>query len=140
MGAAHIRRQPAGAPRSRADAVRLRLASLRIVAFLALYALALQGVLSGLAMASAGPEHVLCLAGLGPDDVGPAGKHLPAQGHATCCVACHVASPASLPPPPPVAGEPIAHPAATRGPRMQRVALPRAPPRRNLGARAPPVA
>ncbi|MBE7246730.1 MAG: hypothetical protein INR63_17450 [Actinomycetospora chiangmaiensis] len=113
---------------------------MRIVAFLALYALALQGVLGGAAMAVAAPQHVLCLAGLDPDGAAPAGKHLPAQGHAACCVTCHVASPAALPAPPPIAGAPIAHPVSTRGPRMQRVALPRAPPRRNLGARAPPVA
>ncbi|XYD07530.1 hypothetical protein R1A27_20770 [Methylobacterium sp. NMS12] len=109
------------------------------MAFLALYALALQGILGGLASAAAGPTHILCLADDGQTDPAPAGKHLPAHHGGDCCVACHAAGPATLPAPSTVTAIPVARPAAASGPRPRRVALPRAPPRPGLGARAPPV-
>ncbi|MGE8125755.1 hypothetical protein ACQKQD_02140 [Methylobacterium sp. NPDC080182] len=111
----------------------------RIVALLALYALALQGVLGGLASAAAGPDHVLCLADGGPTDPAPTGKQLPAPHRGDCCVACHAAGPATLPGPSAVAAVPVARPVAAAASRPRRVALPRAPPRPGLGARAPPA-
>jgi hypothetical protein len=113
----------------------------RIVALLALYALALQGVLGGLALAAAaGPEHVLCLASDSPAGAAPLGKHVPAQGCMACCVVCHAAGPATLPVPGAIPAEPTAYPAPPLGKRPQRIALPRAPPGIAPGARAPPVA
>ncbi|MFF9548292.1 DUF2946 family protein [Methylobacterium fujisawaense] len=109
------------------------------MAFLALYALALQGILGGIASANAGPDHILCLDDGGQTDRAPAGKQLPAHHHGDCCVACHAAGPATLPAPSTVTAVPLARPVAAAGPRPQRVAFPRAPPRSGLGARAPPV-
>lgn len=111
----------------------------RIVALVALYALALQGVLGGMAAAALGPDRVLCVADQAPDRAGPAGKHLPAPDHGACCVACHVASVALIPAPAPAAAEPVARPVAATAMRPRCAARPRAPPRSGLGARAPPA-
>ncbi|MCJ2063767.1 hypothetical protein MKK63_13755 [Methylobacterium sp. J-088] len=111
----------------------------RVLAILVLYALALQGVLGGLAMAAAaGPEHVLCLASSPIDGSRPYDPHIPAHGPMVCCVACHAAAPAALPAPAPAEAVPVAGPAVLiqRGP--ARIALPRAPPRTGHHARAPP--
>jgi hypothetical protein len=144
MSLARGGRRHGGAPGIRAPADarargRARRSVKRLVAILALYALALQGILGGAALAAAGPAHVFCLAGHGPDAAAPSGDEAPAHGHMTCCVACHAAGLAA-PPPPQAATGAVARPAAASGRRPRGVALPRAPPRHCLGARAPPVA
>lgn len=111
-----------------------------LLAVLVLYALALQIVLGGMAMAAAlGPDHVLCLADGGAHGSAPDKTHLPAHGHLTCCTFCHAAGPAALPAPEPdaVTRRPIR--VAAPGARAHRLTMPRAPPRPGLGARAPPV-
>ncbi len=131
--------------RERAPVVLPRLRTARgpgrlLLAVLVLYALALQIVLGGMAMAAAlGPDHVLCLADGGAHGSAPDKTHLPAHGHLTCCTFCHAAGPAALPAPEPdaVTRRPIR--VAAPGTRPGRLAMPRAPPRRGLGARAPPV-
>jgi hypothetical protein len=111
-----------------------------VVAILALYAFALQTTLSGMAMAAAaGPAHVLCLADAGQPGAAPDGKHLPAHTPPNCCAVCHAAGPAALPAPGPVAVTPSPRPVAAPRTRPGGHALPRAPPRHGLGARAPPV-
>ncbi|MBP1182344.1 hypothetical protein [Methylobacterium sp. PvR107] len=113
----------------------------RAVALLALYAFALQTTLSGMAMAAAaGPEHVLCLGDAGQPGAMPDGKHLPAHTPPDCCAFCHAAGPAALPAPAPAADMPSPRPVAAPRTRPGGRALPRAPPRHGLGARAPPVA
>lgn len=131
--------------RERAPVALPRLGSARgsrrlVVALLALYALALQSILGGLAMAAAtGPEHVLCLAGSGPDGSAPDGTHAPAQDHLACCTVCHAAGPAALPVPASAAAAPAPLQVAVPRGRPRRNPIPRAPPRTGLGARAPPV-
>ena len=111
----------------------------RVLALLALYALALQSVLGGLAMAAAaGPEHVLCSTGGTFDRPGPDGPHVPAHGPMACCVACHTAAPAALPAPAPAESLPVPGPVVLTQRRPARIALPRAPPRTGHHARAPP--
>jgi hypothetical protein len=111
----------------------------RLVAILALYALALQSILGGMALAAAAaPEHVLCLGGTNPDGSASDVGHLPHQEHAACCTACHRVSPIVLPDPLAAASAPTAYPVATPRKRPKRIALPRAPPGRGPGARAPP--
>jgi hypothetical protein len=123
-------------PRPRAGLCRGR----RFLAILVLYAFALQTVLGGMAMAAAtGPEHVLCLAESGGADTKPDGKHLPAHGPLACCAVCHAAAPAALPAPAPAALAPPRLAALSPRARAGRRAIPRAPPRSGLGARAPPV-
>ncbi|WP_244514144.1 hypothetical protein [Methylobacterium sp. UNC378MF] len=144
MTRADPRGRAAAAPgrRGRADPrvapARSACALARIVALLALYALALQGILGGLVSADAGSVHILCLADDGQTGPAPAGKHLPAHHRGDCCVACQAAGPAALPAPSAATAIPVARPVVAAGPRPQRVALPRAPPRPGLGARAPP--
>ena len=112
----------------------------RVLAILVLYALAIQGVLGGLAMAAAaGPEHVLCLAGGHNDGLGPDDPHLPAPGPMACCVACHAAGPVALPAPTPAEAVPALYPVALFRLRPGRIALPREPPRTGHHARAPPT-
>ncbi|WP_457104781.1 hypothetical protein [Methylobacterium sp. P5_C11] len=111
----------------------------RIVAVLALYALALQGILGGMAAAAVGPDHVRCVTTPDPEGAAAAGKHLPVPGTLACCVACHVAGPAALPPRAPATTGPVARPTLITRQRPRRIARPRAPPRHGLGARAPPV-
>lgn len=131
-------------PRERAPVAlrRLRSGSCRgrlVVAVLALYAFALQTVLGGMAMAGAtGPAHVLCLADAGQHGAAPDGKSLPAHAPLNCCTSCHAAGPAALPAAPD-AVTPSPRLAAAVTTRPGRHALPRAPPRRGPGARAPPV-
>jgi hypothetical protein len=109
------------------------------VAILVLYALALQSVFGGLAMAAAaGPEHVLCLSGSGIDGSGPGDPHGPAHAPMACCVACH-AAPAALPAPAPVQAVPTLYPVTLIRGRPARAALPRAPPEAGPRARAPPA-
>ncbi|MCJ2134587.1 hypothetical protein MKK69_11050 [Methylobacterium sp. J-026] len=125
-----------GAPERRS---RLSPTGRRLVAILVLYALALQNVLGGLAMAAAaGPEHVLCLSGGTIDGSGPDHPQIPAPGPMACCVACHMASPAALPAPAPAEAVPALYPVALIRSRPPRSALPRAPPAAGPRARAPP--
>lgn len=129
-------RAPVALPRLRVTRRSLRL----VVALLALYALALQSVLGGLAMAAAtGPDHVLCLAGSGHDGSAPDGTHAPTQDHLACCAVCHTAGPAALPVPASAAAAPAPRQVAVPRGRPRRNPIPRAPPRTGLGARAPPV-
>ncbi len=125
-----------GTPKRRA---RLIPAGRPLVAILVLYALALQSILGGLAMAAAaGPEHVLCLAGGAGDGSGPDDPHVPAPEPMACCVACHVASPAALPAPAPAEAVPALYPVALIRSRPAHSAPPRAPPEAGPRARAPP--
>ncbi|SDM24831.1 hypothetical protein SAMN05216360_101322 [Methylobacterium phyllostachyos] len=118
---------------------RLRPAGRRLLALLVLYALTLQSVLGGLAMAAAaGPEHVLCLAGGPIDRSAPDDPHHPAHAPMACCLACHVAAPTALPAPAPAEAVPALYPVALIRARPARTALPRAPPAAGSRARAPP--
>ncbi|WP_342107101.1 DUF2946 family protein [Methylobacterium sp. SI9] len=118
---------------------RLSRSGRRLLAFLVLYALALQSVLGGLAMAAAaGSDHVLCLAGGPIDGSGPDDPHHPAHAPMACCIACHVAAPAALPAPAPAEALPTLYPIALIRVRPARTALPRAPPEAGPRARAPP--
>lgn len=118
---------------------RLIPAGRRLLAILVLYALALQSIFGGLAMAAAaGPEHVLCVAGGAIDGSGPDHPHGPDQGPMACCVACHIASPAALPAPAPGGAVPVHAPVTLVRTRPARIALPRAPPGTDHRARAPP--
>ena len=129
-------RSEAGTPGRRP---RLIPAGRRLLAILVLYALALQSILGGLAMAAAaGPEHVLCLASGTIDGSGPDDSHHPAHGPMACCVACHIAGPAALPAPVPAEALPTPDPVAPVRTRPARTALPRAPPETGHRARAPP--
>lgn len=111
----------------------------RLLAILVLYALALQSILGGLAMAAAaGPEHVLCLAGGSIDGSGPNDPHIPAHGPMACCAARHVAGPAALPAPAPAEAMPVPDAVALIRTRPARIALPRAPPGTSHRPRAPP--
>ena len=119
---------------------RLIPAGRRVLALLALYALALQSVLGGLAMAAAaGPEHVLCLTGGTFDRTWPDDPHLPAHEPMACCVACNAAAPVALPAPTLAEAIPVPGPVVLIQRRPARIALPRAPPRTGHHARAPPT-
>ncbi len=108
-----------------------------VLAILVLYALALQSVLGGLAMAAAaGPEHALCLTDGTFDRSGPDDPGVPAHGPMACCVACHVAGPADLPAP--AEAVPVPAPVVLTQRRPARIALPPTPPRTGHHARAPP--
>ena len=114
-------------------------AALRVaIAVAALYALALQAILGGvLATGLDAPGHQLCQQSVGVDDDGPV--KAPLAHHLSCCTAAHVQP--VLDAPSPVATF-VAWPlrrAIDVAWRPEVVALPRAPPRHQAAARAPPV-
>ncbi|MGH1569726.1 TonB-dependent receptor family protein [Methylobacterium sp. P31] len=99
-----------------------------LVALLALYALALQSILGGMALAAAGaPEHVLCL-GVSLDGSAPDDKTRPVHDHRICCAVCHVVSPVALPAPAPATATPAPYPVVASRVWPKCIALPRAPP------------
>ena len=113
----------------------------RVVALVALYALALQSVLGGMLAAarSTGPEHVLCLSQGVPTDASPADRHLPDHGHPACCTAAHAVAIAALPVPAPAALIPPQRAAAPPARYPAFAAAPRAPPGIGPSPRGPPV-
>lgn len=109
------------------------------IAVAALYALALQSFLGGVLSASlTGPDHQLCVGVSGTDDGGPA-KPSPAHVGCDCCTAAHVHPASHIPV---LAVSTIVWPrrhAVSVTWRPEVVAVPRAPPRFQAHARAPPV-
>ncbi|WP_426220584.1 hypothetical protein [Methylobacterium sp. NFXW15] len=109
------------------------------IAVAALYALALQSFLGGvLSVSLTGPDHQICAGISGTDEGGPA-KPLPAHAGCDCCTAAHVHPASHIPV---LAVSTIAWPrrhAVSLTWRPEVVAVPRAPPRFQAHARAPPV-
>ncbi|MCJ2033233.1 hypothetical protein [Methylobacterium sp. J-068] len=118
--------------------VRSDLAACRaVIAVAALYALALQTLLSGMiGVPPVDPAHILCLqdaAAEGRPDSAP-----PVHVHLSCCTAAHVAPSLDAPVLAAAIVWPVRRIAVTRW-RPEIVATPRAPPGISASARAPPV-
>ncbi len=108
------------------------------IAVVALYALALQALLGGMAMAAMlDPTNVICASTAGTDD-GPS-KPQPVHVHHLCCTSAHGLDAASPPlVPTTIVAWPQRH-AVIVAWRPEVVAAPRAPPGVSPSARAPPV-
>lgn len=109
------------------------------IAVVALYALALQAVLGGiLSVSFDGTAHQLCLQGTDGGGDGPAQPLLP-HCHLSCCTAAHTQP--ALDTPGVIAATiawPLRHAVSVIW-RPEVVSTPRAPPRTQANARAPPV-
>lgn len=109
------------------------------IAVAALYALAMQAILGGmLAARFSAPNHQLCLQSTGDEGHAPVDPPL-AHHHLSCCTAAHVQPVHDAPS---LVGTIVVWPlsrAIQVAWRPEVVSLPRAPPRYQAAARAPPV-